>query len=44
LIVGGVIAAPVAAYVCKRISRKNLLRVAGAAIIALSLRNIAVTF
>lgn len=44
LIVGGVIAAPVAAYVCKRIPPKKLMFVVGAAIIALSLRNIAVTF
>ncbi len=44
LILGGVIAAPIAAYVCKRIEPKKLMLVVGAVIIALSLRNIVAAF
>ena len=44
LVVGGVIAAPFAAYLCRRIPPKILMVAVGVIIIALSIRNIAIAF
>jgi uncharacterized membrane protein YfcA len=40
LMIGGVLAAPLAAYVCKRVPARPLMILVGALIIALSLRTI----
>lgn len=44
LVIGGVIAAPFAAYLCKRIPPKILMIAVGVTIIALSVRNIVIAF
>jgi uncharacterized membrane protein YfcA len=44
LAVGGVLAAPLAAYVCAKISDKKLLLIVGALIIALNIRSIILLF
>lgn len=44
LLLGGVIASPVAAYVCGKVNPKVLMVVVGIVIIALSLRNIVAIF
>ena len=40
LIAGGIVAAPLAAYVCKRLPTRILMTMVGAAIVALSVRTI----
>ena len=44
LAIGGVIAAPLAAYVCKKIPDKNMLLIVGILIIILNMRNIVLLF
>lgn len=44
LALGGVIAAPFAAYVCKKLSTKNLLFVVGTLIVFLNVRNLVLLF
>lgn len=44
LALGGVIAAPLAAYLCKRVSDKKLLLIVGALIVLLNIRNIILLF
>ena len=44
LIGGGVVAAPLAAYVCKYVKPKILMMVVGAFIILLSIRTLVLTF
>jgi uncharacterized membrane protein YfcA len=44
LAAGGVIAAPLAAYLCKRVSDKKLLLIVGALIVILNIRNIIFLF
>lgn len=44
LIIGGVIAAPMAAFLCKKLSKKVLMIIVGIVIIILSLRTIILTF
>lgn len=44
LAIGGVIAAPLAAYLCKKVSDRKLLLVVGALIVILNIRNIILLF
>ena len=44
LAIGGVLAAPLAAYVCAKISDKKLLLIVGCLIIVLNIRNIVLLF
>jgi uncharacterized membrane protein YfcA len=44
LIVGGVLAAPLAAYLCKKVPARGLMAVVGVLIIGLSLRTIVQSF
>ncbi|MBP8640582.1 MAG: sulfite exporter TauE/SafE family protein [Oscillospiraceae bacterium] len=44
LAIGGVIAAPLAAYVCKKIPEKKMLLIVGILIIILNVRNIVLLF